>query len=297
MDKKQHPNEAAVFLRRGFVRESYLVYFNRLDRPMGVLTKPYDVTHLVSLETGDPKMCYSPTTFAAPCGNLSLRKINLSLSDEAVQTKDGVRMFAFISVEFRLQKSKHALKAALEKGVFPTFAIDFSNRVKLIVGAAIGQHSMEGVIEEQRSLSAMCEAQLRQSVEKDLAVKVDALSFQITPAQQAVTSPQSTDADLDGDSASELRRYLRVFEERNLPLAKSDVLELARAVNDKDKIRVLAKSSVPLIIVPAEGSGLVSADLANLRPKDGRLNGKLDPQVLGKEPGADPDDIPPISLH
>lgn len=254
----QAPNEGVVFLRRGLLRRSYLVSFDTLDRPIGILTKRIDVAPLVSLKIGDPRVAFAPETLATPAGALHLGAVNLTVRDERVATRDGLSLYALASVSFRLKRRRKALAKALEQRVFATFAVDLANRVKAVLADAVGQERQADAIARQARIEERVRAALAKSTSVRRIAAIDDAAVRLSDV-----GPEEADGSAGGgggDIANDLRRAARVFDERGVPVGALELRELARAFNDRDKLRVLANAKAPVVIVPAEGSGLITPE-------------------------------------
>ena len=260
------PNEAKVFIRKGIVRRQYLVSFDALDQPLGIMTEHFDVSDHVELVHASSNICYTPDTFASTNGGLSLNKVNLMISHERVETIDGATLYASIAVEFWLMRNKRKLQDALEKGVFKTFATDFANRIKASISNAIGRVTLETALQEQRDIAETSTIQMHEEISRTLAVHVERINLRLFRDVFDVIGPAGDDnGSKPFDAPSELRRFLRVFEERGVHLNADQTHRLALAINDRQKIDLLSKSSSPLVLLPAEAAGMVSADLMELK--------------------------------
>ncbi len=261
--KQQLPNEAMVFVLNGILRRRFAVSLSRADRPIWPFRKRISIADVASLVTNDPESVFSPQSLAAPSGALSLQKISLNIEVSEAPTSDGIPVSVTVAVEFRLRRSARRLARALEEGVLQGLAVNLPRRVRTIVGDVVGRCSLVGAVERQNELCRAVEARLREMARGELALEIDRVLLRVGVVNHSDTERQSTDKP-SVDAVYELRRFLTVFAESGHALTKDDVKTLALAANDKDKLRILARSSAPLVIVPAEAAGLVGADIADL---------------------------------
>ncbi len=254
---RQEPNEAVVYMRRGVVRGNYRVSFHRLDRPVWPFLERVDMSARAGLAVGDDRIAYRPQTLAAPSGALNLGRINLTLCDEPVQTQDGLQLYAQASTAFRLRRNRRALAVAMERRVFATFAVEFANRVRAVLAHVVGRERQVDAVAAQARIERRFREELSAAACKSLAVEIDAVAVSFTSLARLDEARGGGAADM----TNELRRALRVFDEKRLNVTAQDVKALALALNDKEKLRILAEARAPVVIVPSEASGLVTPEL------------------------------------